>query len=241
MKCPSLRRGPVPSWRAGMKRASPSTGPLQDGSGSAARPAVHDGVHPDVAPLLSGLRLGAPAAVKALLDRYHGKVYGLAMSILMNPSDAEEAVQGVFLTVVRKAGRFQGTAAHSSWIYRICVNSCLMRLRTGQRTKTTVPIQEFLPVFTKEGAHAKPVEGWSREDERRLSNKEIGQVIGGFAEELPEEYRVLFALCDAQGFSCEETAQIMGLTVAAVKFRLHLARLYLRERLGRYLRNGKGG
>jgi RNA polymerase sigma-70 factor (ECF subfamily) len=223
-----------------MKRASPGTAPLQDGSGSAARPAVHDRVHPEDAPLLSGLRLGAPAAVKALLDRYHGKVYGLAMSILMNPSDAEEAVQGVFLTVVRKTGRFQGTAALSSWIYRICVNSCLMLLRTCCRTKTTVPIQEFLPVFTKEGAHAKPVEDWSREVERRLPKMEIAQVIGGFVEELPEKYRVTFALCDAQGFSCEDTAQILGLTVGTVKFRLHLARLYLRERLGRYLGNGRG-
>ena len=193
---------------------------------------------PEGAAILSKLRLGAPAAVEALFDRYHGRVYGLAISILKNESDAEEVVQDVFLTVVRKADRFQGNSVLYSWIYRICVNTCLMRLRKGRRTET-VPIEEFLPVFTKEGAHARPVEDWSREVERRLLEKELGQVIGRFTATLPEKYRVVFALCDVQGFSYEETAQVLDLTIAAVKSRLHRARLYLREQLGRYLRDGR--
>jgi len=64
-------------------------------------------------------------------------------------------------------------------------------------------------------------------------------VIGGFAEELAEKYRLVFAFCDLQGFSYEETAQVLGLSIAAVKSRLHLARLYLRERLSRYYRDGR--
>lgn len=182
--------------------------------------------------------MGAPAAAEALFDRYHEKVYGLAMSILKNKSDAEEVAQDVFLTVVRNGDRFQGNGALPSWIYRICVGACLMRLRKGRRTET-VPIRDFLPVFTKKGAHARPVEDWSREVECRIPEREIGQVIGGFAEELPEKYRVVFAFCDVQGFSCEETAQVLGLTTAAVKSRLHRTRLYLRERLSRYLRGGR--
>lgn len=95
----------------------------------------------------AALRLDEPAAVEGLFDRYHGPVYGLAMSILKNKHDAEEAAQEVFLTVLRKADRFQGNPAITS-IYRICVNACLMRLRQGRRTET-VPIEEFLPVFTR--------------------------------------------------------------------------------------------
>jgi len=184
----------------------------------------------------SALRLDEPAAVQALFDRYHGTVYGLAMSILKNKHDAEEAAQDVFLTVVRKADRFQGNPAITSLIYRICVNACLIRLRKGRRTET-VPIEEFLPVFTREGAHARPVEDWSREVEHRIPYKEFGEVIGRFTEELPEQYRVAFALCDVQGISFEEAAQALDLSIAALKYRLHLARLYLRERLGRYLRD----
>ena len=190
------------------------------------------------AALLSRLRLGAPDAVEALFDRYHGNVYGLAMSILNNKSDAEEAARDVFLTLVRKADRFQGNSALHSWIHRICVNTCLMRLSKGRRMKT-VPIEEFLPVFTDDGVHTGPVEDWNREVERRFPEKELGQVIGEFSGELPEKYRVVFVLCDVQGFSCEEAAQVLDLTITAVKSRLHRARLNLRERLGRYLADGR--
>ena len=195
--------------------------------------------HPGLVPaLLSNHRLDAPAAIETLFDRYHEKVYGLAMAILMNRNDAVEATQDVFLAVVREAECFQEDPGNHSWIYRICVNTCLMRLRKGRRTKT-VPIEEFLPSFTKEGAHARPVEDWSREVGQRIPGKELGQVIGGFAEELAEKYRLVFALSDLQAFSCEDTAQVLGLSIAAVKSRLHLARLYLRERLSRYHLNGR--
>ena len=190
------------------------------------------------AALLSRIRTSEPAAIEDLFDRYHAKVYGLAMSILKNESDAEEAAQDVFLTVVRKADLFRGDSALYSWIYRICVNTCLMRLRRGRRAET-VPIEEFLPVFTKEGSHAKPVEDWSREVERRILEKELGHLIRRYSESLPVKYRVVFALCDVQGLSYEETAQTLDLSIAAVKSRLHRARLNLRERLGLYLRDGK--
>jgi RNA polymerase sigma-70 factor (ECF subfamily) len=113
-----------------------------------------------------------------------------------------------------------------------------MRQRKGRRTET-VPIEEFLPVFTKEGAHARPVEDWSKEVERRMLDKELGQVIKRFTDELSEKYRVVFVLSDVEGLSNEETAQVLDLTIAAVKSRLHRARLYLRERLSRYLQDGR--
>jgi len=232
-----LRHGPVPEGGVGRKRASAGTVPLRNSSRLATRRAVHTGLRPEDAALLSRVRVGAPAAVEALFDRYHGKVYGLAISILKNQRDAEEAVQDVFLTVVRKADRFRGNSALYSWIYRICVNACLMRLRKGRRTET-VPIDEFLPVFTEEGVHAGPVRDWSREVKRRMLDKELGQVIRRFADELSEKYQVVFVLSDVEGLSNEETAKILDLTVPAVKSRLHRSRLYLRERLSRYLQDG---
>lgn len=188
--------------------------------------------------LLGELRRGTADAVEMLFDRYHGKIYSLAMSILKNESDAEEAVQDVFMTVIQKADTFKGNSALYSWIYRICVNTCLMRLR-GKRRAETVSIEEFMPVFTDEGMHASPIDDWSREVERKALDKELGSVIKRFTENLTEKYRVVFVLSDVEGMSNEETAQILGLTVPAVKSRLHRARLYLREQLGRYLREGK--
>lgn len=221
-----------------MKRASAGTVSPGNGLKAEAKRSKHAGVRPEDAALLSRLRLGDPAAVETLLDLHHGKVYGLAMSILKNNRDAEEVAQDVFLSVVRKSDQFQGNSALSSWIYRICVNACLMRLRERRR-RETVPIDEFLPVFTQDGKHAGTVENWSREVERRMLDRELGQVIKRFTDELSEKYRVVFLLSDVEGLSNEETAQVLDLTVAAVKSRLHRARLYLRERLGRYLRDGR--
>jgi RNA polymerase sigma-70 factor, ECF subfamily len=221
-----------------MKRASAGTAFLRNGSGSATRRAVNTGLRPEDAAFLSKLRLGNTDAVEALFDRFHSKVYNLALSILKNPSDAEEATQDVFLTVIQKADMFKGNSALYSWIYRICVNVCLMRLR-GKRRTETVSIEEFMPVFTDEGMHASPVDDWSKEVERKMLNRELGQVIRRFTEDLSEKYRVVFVLSDVEGLSNEETAEILGLTVPAVKSRLHRARLYLREQLTLYLRDGE--
>ena len=188
--------------------------------------------------LLSELRKGSPEAVEALFDRFHGKIYGLAMSILKNESDAEEATQDVFMTVFQKAFTFKGDSALYSWIYRICVNACLMRLR-GKKRSETVSIEEFMPVFTEDGMHVGAVGDWSREVERKALDRELGAVIRKFTDKLLEKYRVVFVLSDVEGLSNEETAQILGLTVPAVKSRLHRARLYLREQLTRYLQEGK--
>jgi RNA polymerase sigma-70 factor (ECF subfamily) len=188
--------------------------------------------------LLAELRTGSEAGVEALFDRFHGKIYSLALSILKNDSDAQEAAQDVFITVIRKVGMFKGDSALYSWIYRICVNTCLMRLR-GRRRNETVSIEEFMPVFTEEGMHASPVDDWSKEVERNLLNKELGEVIQKYTDSLSEKYRVVFVLSDVEGLSNEETAEILGLSVPAVKSRLHRARLYLRERLTRYVTQGK--
>lgn len=188
--------------------------------------------------LLERLRKGAPGAVEEMLRLYQGKIFSLAMSILKNESDAEEATQDVFMTVIRKVNTFKGNSAFYSWIYRICVNTCLMRLR-GRRREDTVAIEDFMPVFTEEGMHASPVDDWSKEVERKALNEELGKMIRKFTEELSEKYRVVFVLSDIEGLSNEETAKILGMSVPAVKSRLHRARLYLREQLSRYLQEGK--
>lgn len=221
-----------------MKRAFAESAFLGDDSGSATGRAEPAGLRPEGAAPLSNHRLDAPAAIKTHFDRTHEKVYGLAMSILMNGKDAEEATQEVFLAAVREAECFREDPGDHFRIYRICVNTCLMRLRKVRRTET-VPIEEFLPSFTREGTHAMPVEDWSREAGQRIPDKELGQVIVGFAEELTEEYRLVFALSVLQVFSYEDMAQVLCLPIATVKSRLHLARLYLRERLSRYHRNGR--
>ena len=235
----------IPAWRESSKldlptrRSFPSTGRqtaifVARERGRSLAPGDGDDA------LLAGLRGGNSSSVEALFDRFHARIFNLAMSILKNESDAEEATQDVFMTVIRKVGTFQGNSAFYSWIYRICVNTCLMRLR-GKRRSETVSIEEFMPVFTDEGMHASPMDDWSKEVERDALNEELGRMIRKFTEELSEKYRVVFVLSDVEGLSNEETAKILGLTIPAIKSRLHRARLYLREQLSRYLQEGSAG
>ncbi len=190
--------------------------------------------------LLATLRRNPTEGVESLFECYHGRIYTLAMSILKDEREAEEATQDVLLTVFRKVHTFKGNKTLTSWIYRICVNICLLRLR-GKRRQKTVSIGDFLPVFTKDGMHANLVEDWSKEVEGKMLAKELGMAIKKFMDALPAGYRVIFVLCDVEGLTNEETAQILGLSVPAVKSRLHWARLYLREQLSRYLREGMIG
>ena len=235
----------IPIWREPTKLDRPARGTFSSTGKRATIFVAREHVGP-LAPvggdgeLLAGLRAGSSSAVDELLGLYQGKIFNLAMSILKNESDAEEATQDVFMTVIRKVGTFQGNSAFYSWIYRICVNTCLMRLR-GKRRNETVSIEEFMPVFTDEGMHASPMDDWSKEVERDALNEELGQMIRKYTEELSEKYRVVFVLSDVEGLSNEETAKILGLTVPAIKSRLHRARLYLREQLSRYLRDGSAG
>lgn len=190
--------------------------------------------------LVEGLRKGNPEAVEELFDRFHDRIFHLAISILKDHGDAEEVTQDVFLTAFRKADTFQGNSSLYSWLYRIGVNASLMRLR-GRRRADTVSIEEFLPVFTGEGMHAGPVHDWSRGVERKVLNRELGQLLRKYIDELPDKFRVVHVLCDIEGMSNEEAATVLNLSVAAVKSRLHRARLVLRERLTPYLRDGATG
>ena len=235
----------IPIWREPTKPDTKARGAFsfigRRASASVAREQDRPLAPPDGdAELLAELRAGSPSAVDELLRLYQGKIFNLAMSILKNESDAEEAAQDVFMTVIRKADMFQGNSAFYSWMYRICVNTCLMRLR-GKRRHETVSIEEFMPVFTDDGMHASPMDDWSKEVERDALNGELGRMIRKYTEELSEKYRVVFVLSDVEGLSNEETAKILGLTVPAVKSRLHRARLYLREGLSRYLRGDTSG
>ena len=235
----------IPIWREPTKPDRPARGAFSSTGKRATIFVAREQVRPLASvggdgELLAGLRAGSSSAVDELLRLYQGKIFNLAMSILKNESDAEEAAQDVFMTVIRKVGTFQGNSAFYSWIYRICVNTCLMRLR-GKRRTQRISIEEFMPVFTDEGMYASPMVDWSKEVERDALNEELGGMIRKYTEELSENYRVVFVLSDVEGLSNEETAKILGLTVPAIKSRLHRARLYLRERLSRYLRDGSAG
>ena len=188
--------------------------------------------------LVEQIQAGEEASFEALLGRYQDRVYRLALSLTKNPADAEEVFQDVFLTVYRKIAGFERRSAFGTWLYRIAVNTALMKLRS--RGPVQASIDEDLPQFTRDGRHARMVADFTQGPEKLLLKKEREQVLREAIEALPPDYKVVLILRDLEGLSNEEVAEIVGASVMAVKARLHRARLALRGRLDRYV-TGSGG
>ncbi|MBI3636572.1 MAG: sigma-70 family RNA polymerase sigma factor [Candidatus Rokubacteria bacterium] len=180
--------------------------------------------------LVESLQRGEPGAVEALVDAYGAWVHRVAARLLGDPRDAEEITQDVLMRVVGKIGEFRSEAAFSSWVYRIAANAAYERLRS-MRARAEVPLEPLLPVFDEQGQHAQPVLDWSGRLEDPAVAQEARATIERSIAALPEEYRIVLVLRDVEGLSNEEVAETLGLTVAAIKSRLHRARLVLRQKL----------
>jgi RNA polymerase sigma-70 factor (ECF subfamily) len=187
-------------------------------------------------------RSGDTTAFTVLVDRHQRQIYRLALRMMGNESDAEEVLQEAFLNAFEKLGEFRGDSAFNSWIYRIAANSALMRLRRKRRAPDTVALTEqgtsdlpAGPQFTTDGQYAEPPRSdWSLRADDALANHQLGSAIERAVAGLPEDYRVVFMLKDVDGLSNEEIADSLGLSVPAVKSRLHRARLALRDQLGEF-------
>ncbi len=191
------------------------------------------------------------AAFEQLVSRYRSKVYGLAVRMMQDSADAEEILQETFLSAWQNLPGFRGESAFGSWLYRICANFALMRLRrrkvegeaTGEQPANAAANPENLPGprFDSEGSLlTMPSYDWSRGTEEKALDHELRRAIEAATASLPTEHRSVFLLKDIEGLSYEEIAEVMGTTVPAVKSRLHRARLALREAIDNfYKRPGK--
>jgi RNA polymerase sigma-70 factor, ECF subfamily len=191
--------------------------------------------------LLARAAGGDADAIEALMARYSARVYRLAYGITRSAPDAEEVVQDVFLQIINKGAGFEGRAALSSWIYRITTNLSLNK-RRGKRRELETSLDDLLPTFLPDGHRAGDrafvVADWSEMPDDKLLSGESRRMLEAAIDRLPEHYRAVLVLRDVEELSNDEVAQIVGDTVAAVKTRLHRARMALREQLTRYLGGG---
>ena len=188
--------------------------------------------------LVEQVKKGDAAAFEVLFGRFSPQVYRQAMRLLANPVEAEEVLQEVFLTVYTKCQNFRGEAAFSTWLYRLTANAAISRLRQHQRhpeTALEAALEEYLPQFSADGHHlVRPVIDWSQELEKRLADQEMRAIIQQALAELSPLDKAVVVLSDLEGLPNQEIAEILELTVSAVKSRLHRARLFLRGKLAAY-------
>src|SRR4051794_28422631 len=204
---------------------------------SAIQPNIEQPVSDELA-LVQSAKAGDVAAFEELVKRYDRNVFRIAQHITQNREDAEDVVQDAFIKAYQNLEQFQGNSKFYTWLVRIAVNEALMKLRR-RKTSKTVSIDE--DVETEEGSMPREVADWGPNPEQLYGQSELGEILEKTIQGLPQSFRTVFVLRDIEGLSTEETAEMLNLSVPAVKSRLLRARLQLRERLNRYFKKSKIG
>jgi RNA polymerase sigma-70 factor (ECF subfamily) len=184
--------------------------------------------------LLAMLKNGDQEAIRVIMQKYHDKLFSVANRICNNPADAEEILQDVYMIALNKIDRFEERSTLSTWLYRITVNTALMKLRSQRGGKSTIPLDGFNALLG-EDENVLRFDKEVRSPDDTLLTKELYEKIKDSAETLPEIYQSVFYLRDVQGYSIKETSKMLHTTPAAIKSRLHRSRFFLKERLGQYV------
>lgn len=184
---------------------------------------------PDAA-LLAALAAGDPLAFEELVRAHAGRMLAVARRMLPCEDDAHDALQDAFISALRGLQAFRGGSSLGTWLHRIVVNACLMKLRSRER-KNTVSIEELLPTFDDTGHHEVAVSPWSATAVEQTALLETRQQIREAIERLPETHRSVLLLRDIEELDTEATAALLGISTTAVKTRLHRARQALRALL----------
>jgi RNA polymerase sigma-70 factor (ECF subfamily) len=178
--------------------------------------------------LLERLRKGDKGACALCIDMYGTQIYRLALRLMKNEADAEDVVQETFMNAYKSIDKFEGRSGLNTWLYRIAYNAAMMRLR--RPSPYTLSIDETLQTETPTPIPHQLFD-WCCLPEREFETAETRTYLEQSITELPEKLRVVFMLRELEELSTQETADILDISVDAVKKRLHRARLWLRERL----------
>jgi RNA polymerase sigma-70 factor (ECF subfamily) len=179
--------------------------------------------------LVALARDGNSRAFDELVNRYQNKIYRLARRMTATEEDAEDVLQEAFVKAYKSLGGFKGKSRFSTWLYRITVNLALMKLR--KRKLDTVPLDQ--PLETGDGVVQRDIEDSGLDPLEKMIAAESRAVLDEAVADLPAGHRAVFVLRDVEKLSTEDTAKVLGITVPAVKSRLHRTRLMLKEQLVR--------
>jgi RNA polymerase sigma-70 factor (ECF subfamily) len=172
-------------------------------------------------------------AFEEIVARYQARAYRLACRLVGRDGDGEDVLQEAFLSVYRSLGSFRGDSRFSSWLFRIVTNAALMH-RRGRKRRPVESLEAFMPTFDANGTHAlEPAElQVAARAEELLDRRLLAEKAQAGIDRLPDLYRDAFVLRDLEELPTAEVAEVLGIEAAAVRQRVHRARLMLRGYLG---------
>ena len=186
--------------------------------------------------LIQAINSGQFDRFPELVKRYEQKLYNFSLRMCRDAADAEDTVQETFLNVFKYLKDFRYETKFKNWLYRVAASTCIKKRRKSKfAPQRELSLDEFYP--QSEAEVPQQVPDWAQMPLDKLLSNELLDKINEAIFTLPEKYRLVIVLRDIEGFNTAETAQILNLSEANVKVRLHRARLYLRDRLKGYFAN----
>jgi len=193
----------------------------------------------DEAVLVPRLQRGDPAAFEELVRRHGPRLLRVARRMMGSEEDARDAVQDAFVAVFKSIGKFEAHSQLSTWLHRVLINACLMRLRSRRR-RPEEDIEEYLPRFAEDGHQVERSVAWPERPleaaDAMIERAELSSLVRASIDMLPETYRVVLLMRDIEELSTDEVAEMLGISANAVKIRLHRARQALRTLLDPHMR-----
>ena len=168
---------------------------------------------------------GDKTLFEVLIRRYNSVLYKLARCYGFNHQDAEDIMQETHVSAYTNLKNFQHKASYKTWVSKILIHKCVYKLSYGY-------FKNEHPGTNEMNDQVKPVFNQSRMGtEKIILNKELSKVLEKSLEEIPLTYRTVFILREVEGFSTNETAELMNSTPVNVKVRLNRAKTLLQKKL----------
>ena len=177
--------------------------------------------------LLASARGGDAESLEALITRYQSRVFRFGIKMCGDPEDARDVLQETLLVMARSLRDFRGESSVSTWLYTIARSFCIKKRRRSKFAPT-----RSISLDGPEGAHLQGLPDAGPSPERAAFGHEIGAALDASIGALEPGQREVLLLRDVEGLSAPEVGEVLGLSVDAVKSRLHRARLAVRQHVG---------
>jgi RNA polymerase sigma-70 factor, ECF subfamily len=192
--------------------------------------AAHEDQNASDLELVRRIKRGDEQGFREMVDRYHARVYSLAYGVLRNSEDAEEATQDAFLTLYRKIETFDESKKFFSWFYRVALNAAYSRARR-RKPVSTISLDDYVPRYRDDGQPPGEFAAFVDGAEDDAIARDLAERAAEFMDELPPPYRDAIWMVDVEEMKPADVAEVLEISLAALKSRLHRARLFVRQRL----------
>ncbi len=172
-------------------------------------------------------------AFDELVERYHGKIYGLTYNMTSNREDAEDLTQDVFVKAYQALPRFKGKSSFYTWLYRIAVNKTI-NYRKKRNRKRAMSLDQFDNEIKLDDVYHDLTSKGS--PLRNVSLSELQKKLNEVLQNLSEKHRTVVVLHDMQGIPHEDIAKMVGASVGTIRSRLFYARRQMQAELAEFVK-----